>query len=65
MPFDLSSACFAKPIFERSRNETTYMSMRQGANRLIVREIARFKAGSDVLRTTGGKFNAGLIPSCD
>jgi hypothetical protein len=52
-------------MFERSRNETTYISIRKGVNRLTVREIARFKAGSDVLRATGGKFNADLIPSCD
>jgi hypothetical protein len=65
MPTDLSSACFAKPIFERSRKETTYMSIRNGVNRLAAREIARAKVGSDVLRTAGGKFNAGLIPSCN
>jgi hypothetical protein len=50
-------------MFERSRKETTYMSIRKGVSRRIMRETARFRAGSDVLRIAGARFKAGLIPS--
>ena len=37
------------------------MSIRKDVNRLTLREIARFKAGSDVLEITGRKFKFSLI----
>src|SRR6185312_8221365 len=61
MPTDSSSACLAKPIFERSRNETTNISIRKGASRRVVREIARSKATSGAPEPTAETFNAGLI----
>src|SRR4051812_34636867 len=40
MPSEVSSACLAKPMLARSRNETTYIIIRQGASRRVARPIA-------------------------
>ena len=61
MPSDLSRTCFTNPIFERSRNDTTYINIRKGTSRLTVREVARFKVESEVSRAASGRFNAGLL----
>ena len=61
MPSDLSRTCFTNPMFERSRNDTTYINIRKGTSRFTVREVARFKVESEVSRAASGRFNAGLL----